>query len=655
MSYQIRTELDKQHVAMTIPTSLNGGQEPTMSRQWYLVKHPEKHPYPVCNDNLFDLYICGEEGFRTIAQDIEKAEHSVDIIVWGFDPAMELVRKGTSWPRGETYGDLLIRKAKAGVRVRLLAWYTWIGQSIQKNLVGFATSKPFSSSPPQNIEQHRQTHCQNWWLTAGLGKIPNLEVRLRSPKSENVEKLLYQTFPHKPISRVEKILLTSATDHQKPILIDYEHPDPKKAVGYVMGLNSITDYWDSNKHEFSPPFRESDWDNDPSGTTIRQPYRDYAIRLQGEALFSLNHNFSEAWDRADKRSPTPLPPVKTHPVRCARTFTELAEAAVAIYQAPPVSRSNSSTPNACKNQTPLEEPTKQQAPAPVKPKTLELRRCQIVRTQPDENDATIWSAYQLAISKAINYIYAENQYLQLPEFFQGIKQSRRALLDFYEAAGVNPKKIPPLHLFIVLSQPDKANLLHRTYEALSEVGVQDQLPEYQKHVRPYPTLVDTLLSPPGGWKEVQSARQELEALGIKVLLAMLQSFDQEGRSKKPSERYRSVYVHSKLMIIDDTFTTLGSANINLRSMAADSEINLITEDVPFARDTRQRVWANLAGSDLAGNAGELDRATTKDLHEYWLIRMKNNKSEQKDLKPFESDSLIATFEDTRSPTLLSYQ
>lgn len=32
---------------------------------------------------------------------------------------------GGTWPRGDTYGDLLIAAGKRGVKVRLLVWYDW--------------------------------------------------------------------------------------------------------------------------------------------------------------------------------------------------------------------------------------------------------------------------------------------------------------------------------------------------------------------------------------------------------------------------------------------------------------------------------------------------------------------------------------------------
>jgi phospholipase D1/2 len=75
-----------------------------------------------------------------------------------------------------------------------------------------------------------------------------------------------------------------------------------------------------------------------------------------------------------------------------------------------------------------------------------------------------------------------------------------------------------------------------------------------------------------------------------------------------------VYVHSKMMIIDDDMVIMGSANINDRSMLGrcDSEIALIVEDtarVPivldgveqegakFAHDLRMKIFKEHSGCD----------------------------------------------------------
>ena len=52
-----------------------------------------------------------------------------------------------------------------------------------------------------------------------------------------------------------------------------------------------------------------------------------------------------------------------------------------------------------------------------------------------------------------------------------------------------------------------------------------------------------------------------------------------------------IYVHAKVAIIDDTWLTLGSANLNEHSLFNDTEMNLVTHDPDLARRTRLRLWA----------------------------------------------------------------
>jgi phosphatidylserine/phosphatidylglycerophosphate/cardiolipin synthase-like enzyme len=85
-----------------------------------------------------------------------------------------------------------------------------------------------------------------------------------------------------------------------------------------------------------------------------------------------------------------------------------------------------------------------------------------------------------------------------------------------------------------------------------------------------------------------------------------------------------VYVHSKLMIVDDEFVLIGSANVGQRSMTCDGELHvgIIDSDNLFAKDLRKNLWAEHTGrdpatlddpvaayttfkSDVAGSAGAL--------------------------------------------------
>jgi phosphatidylserine/phosphatidylglycerophosphate/cardiolipin synthase-like enzyme len=51
-----------------------------------------------------------------------------------------------------------------------------------------------------------------------------------------------------------------------------------------------------------------------------------------------------------------------------------------------------------------------------------------------------------------------------------------------------------------------------------------------------------------------------------------------------------VYVHAKIGIVDDRWLTIGSANLNERSMFNDSEVNVVSHDEELARGTRLRLW-----------------------------------------------------------------
>jgi phosphatidylserine/phosphatidylglycerophosphate/cardiolipin synthase-like enzyme len=56
------------------------------------------------------------------------------------------------------------------------------------------------------------------------------------------------------------------------------------------------------------------------------------------------------------------------------------------------------------------------------------------------------------------------------------------------------------------------------------------------------------------------------------------------------KEWMPVYIHSKLMIVDDVFTTHGSANINTRSMQVDSELNIAHEWASVTQGLRRRLW-----------------------------------------------------------------
>jgi hypothetical protein len=61
------------------------------------------------------------------------------------------------------------------------------------------------------------------------------------------------------------------------------------------------------------------------------------------------------------------------------------------------------------------------------------------------------------------------------------------------------------------------------------------------------------------------------------------------------ERYRSIYVHAKIAVVDDLWSTVGSANLNNRGMRDDAEMNVSTLNAELARGLRLLLWAEHLG------------------------------------------------------------
>jgi phosphatidylserine/phosphatidylglycerophosphate/cardiolipin synthase-like enzyme len=81
------------------------------------------------------------------------------------------------------------------------------------------------------------------------------------------------------------------------------------------------------------------------------------------------------------------------------------------------------------------------------------------------------------------------------------------------------------------------------------------------------------------------------------------------------------------MIINDVFTTLGSANINTRSMQVDSELNIAHEWMSVTQALRRRLW------DLhTGEKGSQDDA--EEAFKAWqYITNENKRRQSKKLTP----------------------
>ena len=100
-----------------------------------------------------------------------------------------------------------------------------------------------------------------------------------------------------------------------------------------------------------------------------------------------------------------------------------------------------------------------------------------------------------------------------------------------------------------------------------------------------------------------------ERPGLKVHIATLVVPD-----TKPGQPWMEVYIHAKLMIVDDDWVRIGSANLSSRSMALDTECDLVVESrgerrvAEAIRRFRERLLAEHLDTDPERVRKEVDKA-----------------------------------------------
>ncbi len=324
------------------------------------------------------------------------------------------------------------------------------------------------------------------------------------------------------------------------------------------------------------------------GRNDTHPRQDISSRVTGPILYYLNKNFCEAWDDATGQ-------------RLAATREGLEDA----YK-----------------------------------RQLKLRRdfdtpvmAQILRTQSQKGKRDIEEMYLQAVNNTTKLVYIENQYFRYPPLAEKIKDAAR--VQFCE--GRDQGKHGALHLFVVTNSNDDGigQGTVNTYRMLEVLGRADTMPgvatleredarqaslrQQRAQVIDQQNQANQVIEDANAFlktedtasmrqwradaeqklKQATAKRAELEAEikkepqktipsvqidGLKVHICTLVAPD------SPPGNWDYVYVHAKLMIVDDAFMTLGSANVNTRSMMVDSELNICHEHGGVTAPLRKRLW-----------------------------------------------------------------
>lgn len=171
---------------------------------------------------------------------------------------------------------------------------------------------------------------------------------------------------------------------------------------------------------------------------------------------------------------------------------------------------------------------------------------QIVRTIPQHTYRfqppiirTIAQSYHKATSNIRRFAYIENQYFWLHAFF-GIDHD----------------------IFGTVSQEMEQNLRNLGAALRNGASIAIVLPDHPNVGRAFTDagIAHLRAQAPNA---VEEGRLQVFCLGTSATI-------------QNREHYRPIYVHAKVMVVDDTWCTIGSGNLNNRGMADDTELNVTT-------------------------------------------------------------------------------
>lgn len=641
---------------------------------WFLYEEDKKEFEPSMSDAhskpvpaTFRALINGEEAFGAIYDKIENASSSIDIAIWGFQPSMYFKRKKDG--KFLRIGDLLIKMALNNVKVRLLVWSMWGDvQTTSEDAANLGNKHYIGYGRAAKEISQEQMEYDAYWYEAIRGEFHTTFDRIRNSPDGDSEKLdkiaseleeKYKArFPYlwkisKDQERLKKIqyknrrvtlfnditnggysdknlpwlaelaLSAASTHHQKMVLIDYKKPE--KAVGFVMEHNMLDNYWDRSTHIYG------NLEAANAGKNVNTPLQDVSSIVTGEVLWDLNYNFCQSWDRDG--------------------FFD--------------NRGNyDSSENLTKDRSEIQRT--QFKPNPDLGNNGTVMNAQIVRTFDSPRVKDIMKVYLKNIKQTTSYLYTENQYFRWPalveEFLAHWKTMRQG-------------RPGPIHWFAVTNSSDAGigDGTFNTNSMLKLLGRQDVMPNVAKNVR---------------LEELEAERKRISSTNIRGTLGVPAPLDKttEARLKKLNEQiaahkkaiedaerkiekqedvpepeedrqftqklgyelkdtpgikahictlvadnaWQEVYVHSKVTIMDDTFTIISSANLNTRSMEKDTELGIILQTGEVARNLRKRLWSLHTKKNAAANPdGMHDYNVAKSAFDVWGRLIKDNLDEKR--------------------------
>lgn len=493
---------------------------------------------PLSGGKLYEPHRCWEDIFDAITN----AKHFIYITGWSVYTEISLIRDSRRpKPGGDIMiGELLKKKASEGVRVLMLIWD-------DRTSVGLLKKDGLMATHDEATEEYFQgtdVHC-----------------------------ILCPRNPDDGGSIVQGLTIsTMFTHHQKIVVVDGEMPtggsENRRVVSFVGGIDLCDGRYDTPFHSLFRTLDTAHHDDfhQPNfeGASItkggpREPWHDIHSRLEGPIAWDVLFNFEQRWRKQGGKD-------------ILVNLRDLED--IIIPPSPVTFPDDSETWN-----VQLFRSIDGGAAFGFPETPEDAAQAGLVSGKDTIIDRSIQDAYIHAIRRAKNFIYIENQYFLGSSFGWNSADIKDA--------DVNALHLIPKELSLKIVSKIEAGERFTVYvvvpmwpEGFPESGSVQAILDWQKRTMEmmYKDIVQALKAK----GIVEDPRNFLTffCLGNREVKRSGEYEPSErpdpdtDYSRAQEARRFMIYVHAKMMIVDDEYIIIGSANINQRSMdgARDSEI-----------------------------------------------------------------------------------
>ncbi|KAF3788203.1 Phospholipase D alpha 1 [Nymphaea thermarum] len=519
---------------------------------------------PLADGKLYEPHRCWEDIFDAISN----AKHLIYITGWSVYTEITLIRDSKRQkPGGEvTLGELLKRKAEEGVRVLMLVWDDRTSVGLLKKDGLMATH----DQETENYFRNSEVHC-----------------------------VLCPRNPDDGGSFVQDLQIsTMFTHHQKIVVVDGAMPNlesqRRRIVSFVGGIDLCDGRYDTPYHSLFRTLDTAHHDDfhqpNFAGGSIkkggpREPWHDIHSRLEGPVAWDVLYNFEQRWRKQGGKD----------------LLVQLRDLGDIIIPPSPVTFSEDrETWN-----VQLFRSIDGGAAFGFPDTPEDAAKAGLVSGKDNIIDRSIQDAYINAIRRAKDFIYIENQYFLGSSFD-------------WKADGIKPEDINALHvipkeLSLKIVSKIEAGERFTVYvvvpmwpEGMPESGSVQAILDWQRRTMEmmYTDIAQAIRA-----KQIDAEPKDyltFFCLGNRETKKSGEYTPEE--SPEPDTDYIRaqearrfmIYVHAKMMIVDDEYIIVGSANINQRSMdgSRDSEIAMGAYQ-PYHLATREPARGQIHGFRMA--------------------------------------------------------